>query len=307
MFGKIGITLAHMDLNLLVGLDALLEHRSVQDAAAQLHLTQPAVSRILGRLRATTGDAILVRNGREMVPTARALELREEVRDLVARAQTVLRPTLELDLGKLERVFTIQSHDALFAALAPRLAAAVAEQAPGVSLRLIAENPSDDHSLSRGEVDIAVGGPPSTETSIVTREVGADDMILVLRRGNPIDLPRPTTAQVASVPHVVISRRGRVTGGPVDRALQAEGLSRRVLATVPTVATALAVIATSDAVTVLPRRLRDPLGPRLRTRPLPWELASETAAVSWHRRHTTDPAHTWLRDLVATTLETALR
>ncbi|WP_198171240.1 LysR family transcriptional regulator [Actinoplanes awajinensis] len=81
-----------MDLNLLKGLDALLEHRSVQDAAAQLGLTQPAVSRILARLRTATGDAILVRAGREMVPTGRALELRDEVRDLVARAESVLAP-----------------------------------------------------------------------------------------------------------------------------------------------------------------------------------------------------------------------
>lgn len=103
----------------------------------------------------------------------------------------------------------------------------------------------------------------------------------------------------------MISRRVR-PGGPIDRTLRADGLARRVVATVPRVATALAVVAVSEAVVVLPRRLRDPLGPRLRTRPLPWKLSSETAAVSWHRRHTSDPAHAWLRDLVATTLEAAL-
>lgn len=305
MFGKPSITLAHMDLNLLVGLDALLEHRSVQDAAAQLHLTQPAVSRILGRLRATTGDAILVRNGREMVPTARALELRDEVREIVARAHDVLRPTQELDLATLERTFTIRSHDALLAALAPGLVAAVAERAPGVTLRLVGESRDDDRELSRGGVDLAVGSPPASDGSIVCRVAGADEMVLVLRRGNAVDVARPTAAQVAGAPHVVVSRRGR-PGGPVDRVLQAEGLTRRVVATVPTVAAALAVVAASEAVVVLPRRLRDPLGPRLRTRPLPWKLSSEVAAVSWHRRHTTDPAHAWLRDLVAATLETAL-
>ncbi|WP_285689228.1 LysR family transcriptional regulator [Actinoplanes sp. NBRC 103695] len=294
-----------MDLNLLVGLDALLEHRSVQDAAAQLHLTQPAVSRILGRLRATTGDAILVRNGREMVPTARALELREEVRELVTRAHDVLRPAEELDLATLERTFTVRSHDALLAALAPGLVAAVAERAPHVTLRLVGESRDDDRELSRGGVDIAVDCPSAPAGSIVSRVVGTDDMVLVLRRGNAVDVARPTAAQVAGAPHVVVSRRGR-SGGPVDRVLQAEGLTRRVVATVPTVAAALAVVATSEAVVVLPRRLRDPLGPRLRTRPLPWKLSSEVAAVSWHRRHTTDPAHAWLRDLVAATLEAAL-
>src|ERR1700678_1075139 len=120
----------HVDLNLLIGLDALLEQRSVQDAATQLHLSPPAVSRTLGRLRAATGDAILVRNGREMVPTARALALRDEVHELVRRAAAILEPARELDLARLERTFSIRANDVLLTALAPRLLAEVTRQAP---------------------------------------------------------------------------------------------------------------------------------------------------------------------------------
>lgn len=299
------ITLDHVDLNLLVGLDALLEQRSVQGAATQLHLTQPAVSRILGRLRAATGDAILVRSGREMVPTARALALRDEVRDLVTRAQVVLAPSHRLDLAGLERTFTIRCHDALLTSVAPGVVGAVAAAAPGVRLRLLGERPSDDRDLSRGEVDIEVGGPPATDGSIVSRTVGTDEMVLVLRRGHPIDVARPSAEQIAEAPHVAVSRRGRGYG-PVDDVLKSLNLERHVLATVPTVAAALAVVAGSEAVTVLPRRLSDPIGPRLRARPLPWRLPSEPAAVSWHRRHDADPAHTWLRELVASTLAARL-
>jgi DNA-binding transcriptional LysR family regulator len=306
MFGRRHITLAHVDLNLLLGLDALLEHRSVQDAAAQLHLTQPAVSRILGRLRAATGDAILVRNGREMVPTARALELREEVRDLVARAQAVLRPAHDLDLATLERTFTVRSHDSLLAALAPGLVAAVAGQAPGVTLRLLGEATTDDRGLSTGAVDIEVGTLPDGDGPIAGRAVGTDEMVLILRRGNAIDVDHPSPAQVAAAPHVVVSRRGR-PHGPVDRLLQAGGLTRRVVATVPTVAAALAVVAASETVSVLPRRLRDPLDTRLRTRPLPWPVSTSPAGLSWHRRHTTDPGHAWMRDLVEQNLRAALQ
>ncbi|GLY03969.1 LysR substrate-binding domain-containing protein [Actinoplanes sp. NBRC 101535] len=286
-----------MDLNLLTGLDALLEHRSVQGAAAQLHLTQPAVSRILARLRASTGDEILVRNGRHMVPTARALELRDEVRDLVTRAGAVLTPARDLDLTTLSRVFTVRLHDSFLAALGPPLVRAVVDAAPGVVLRLVGEDQGESRELSRGAVDVTVGCVPASESaSIVTRTLGTDPMVLIVAEGHPADVAQPTAEQLAGALFVDVSRDEGTTG-PIDRLLAERGLSRRVVATVPTVAAAIAIAATGVAVTVLPQRLRDPMPARLRSRPLPFPLTTPPATVSWHRRHAGDPAHTWLRDL----------
>ena len=124
--------MVHVDLNLLIALDALLEENSVAAAADRLHLSPPAMSRTLSRIRRATGDDILVRSGRTMTPTPRALELREETRELVRRAAAVLTPPRTLDLDALDRVFTIRSHDALACALAPPLTAAAAA-APGVA------------------------------------------------------------------------------------------------------------------------------------------------------------------------------
>jgi DNA-binding transcriptional LysR family regulator len=305
MFGNQGITLNHVDLNLLTGLDALLEHRSVQDAAAQLHLTPPAVSRILSRLRAATGDEILVRSGREMIPTAHALQLREEVRDLVSRAERVLTPTREFDLAALSRTFTIRCHDALLTSLAPGLFSAVAERAPHVALRIIGENPADDRELSRGEVDFEIGSPPAGSPSISTRVVAVDEMVLAVRRGSALDVPHPTAEQLARALHVVVTRRGKGRG-PLDDHLRELGLSRHIAAMVPTVSAAIAVVAATEAVTVLPAHLRDPLPRELTTRPLPFALESAPAAISWHRRHDTDPAYAWMRELIASTLSAAL-
>lgn len=294
-----------MDLNLLIGLDALLEYRSVQGAAEHLHLTPPAVSRILGRLRAATGDPILVRNGREMVPTARALDLRTEVRDLVGRARTALSPAGVLDLPQLSRAFTIRCHDALLTSLAPGLLIAVAEEAPGVTLRLISESSGDDRDLSRGDIDLDVGSPPAPSATVTTQVIGADEMVLVVRRGSELDVAHPTPGQVADALHVVVSRRGR-QHGPVDDQLQTLGLTRRIVATVPTVSSALAVVAASATVTILPRRLRDPLTRELRARPLPFALTSAPVAISWHHRYDSDAAHSWLRGRVAAALAAAL-
>src|ERR1700733_10052650 len=115
----------HVDLNLLIALDALLEENSVAAAADRLHLSPPAMSRTLARIRRATGDDILVRSGRSMVPTARALELREGTRELVRRAAAVLTPPRALDLAKLDRHFTVRGHDALLGALARPLLAQV--------------------------------------------------------------------------------------------------------------------------------------------------------------------------------------
>jgi len=288
----------HVDLNLLIGLDALLEQRSVQDAAAALHLTPPAVSRTLGRLRVATGDALLVRNGREMIPTARALALRDEVHDLVQRAAAILEPAGELDLARLERTFTIRANDILLAAFAPGLLEVVTRDAPGVELRLLGENPDDDKNLSRGEVDLDVGSLPDRSASIASNVIGTDEMALAVRAGHRLSAGTLTLPEFADAVHIVVSRRG-LLHGPVDAVLEAHGLRRRVAAALPSFAAALAIVESSDTVCVLPRRLGVPGGRPLAALPLPFPLRSVPAVVSWHRRHDTDPAHRWLRDTVA--------
>lgn len=139
-----------LDLNLLTALDALLEEGSVAGAAARLHVTAPAMSRSLGRIRKATGDQMLVRTGRSMVPTTRALAMRAEVHALVQQAHQLLSAQQELDLATLERVFTVRWHDALTAACGTALIAAVRRRAPGVRLRLSAEPGTDDAELRRG-------------------------------------------------------------------------------------------------------------------------------------------------------------
>ena len=157
MFGTASITQMQLDLNLLTALDALLEEGSVAGAADRLHLSAPAMSRQLGRIRRSTGDQILVRTGRTMTPTPHALAVRAEVHALVQRANGVLSPERELDLATLERTFTLQWHDAVLTAIGPSLLATVQAQAPGVRLRLLAEARTDTNDLRHGQVDLEIG------------------------------------------------------------------------------------------------------------------------------------------------------
>ncbi|MEV6849923.1 LysR family transcriptional regulator [Actinoplanes sp. NPDC051411] len=285
-----------MDLNLLVALDALLEENSVAAAAERLNLSAPAMSRTLARIRRATGDDILVRSGRSMVPTARALELRDEARELVRRASAVLTPPQELDLATLDRHFTVRGHDALLGALAPPLTSSLRTKAPLVKVSLLAETDTDRPDLARGHVDLELGSTVPDRTGISYEVLGRDRMVLALRRGHPMAGRRLTLERLAELDHVTISRRGRLHG-VLDEALAARGLKRRVLAALPTSAAALDVVAGSDVVVVVAERVCGPLASRLGvvTRTAPVDLPPVEVVMTWHHRHDSDPAHAWLR------------
>ncbi|WP_436534809.1 LysR family transcriptional regulator [Actinoplanes sp. HUAS TT8] len=295
-----------LDLNLLTVLDALLEEGSVAGAAQRLRLSSPAVSRSLGRLRRLTGDDILVRTGRAMTPTPYALRVREQVGELLRQAEGVLAPSRELDLAGLERVFTLQCHDMLATALAPPLLAAVVQHAPGVRLRFLPEAAVDTDELRHGRVDLEIGASVPALPEIRHETVGADRFVAVVRRDHPyaqgLDLEG-----FADLPHVLISRRGRLTD-PVDAILETHGLRRRVLAAVGTAATAAHVIARSDAVLTTPELMWRPLLTAfdLVSVALPVELPTAPITCGWHQRHDTDPAHAWLRAQVRAAFVTVL-
>src|SRR6267154_1855025 len=141
------------DFNLLVTLDVLLAEGSVARAAQRLRLSPSAMSRALARLRETTGDPLLVRAGRGLVPTPRALALRERVGRLVQDGNAVLRPAEALDLSRLVRTFTLRTSEGFVETFGPDLIARVGRQAPGVRLRFVPKPDKDSASLRDGTVD----------------------------------------------------------------------------------------------------------------------------------------------------------
>ncbi|WP_016909250.1 LysR family transcriptional regulator [Streptomyces xiaopingdaonensis] len=292
-----------LDLNLLTALDALLEEGSVAGAATRLHVTAPAMSRSLGRIRKATGDQILVRTGRSMVPTTRALAMRGEVHALVQQARRLLSAQQELDLAALDRVFTVRWHETLTAACGTALTAAVRRQAPGVRLRLSAEPGTDDRELRRGEVDLESGSGRPTLPDIRHRLVGTDRLVVAVRPGHPLAEGPLSPERYAAAEHLTVSRRGSLRD-PVDAALAERGLERRVAAAGPTAVFALRLALETDLVVTLPdvvtRAVRERLG--LITLPPPLELPDVSLYLLWHQRYDDDSAHIWLRDLATETV-----
>ncbi len=286
------------DLNLLVTLDVLLAEGSVARAAKRLRLSPSAMSRALARLRETTGDPLLVRAGRGLVPTPRALELRERVGRLVEDAEAVLRPAEMLNLGKLVRTFTLRTSEGFVETFGPGLIARVGKEAPGARLRFVLKPDKDSAALRDGTADLETGAVGRT-TGPELRAVALfrDRFIGVVRVGHPLSHGEITPARYASGQHIGVSRRG-LDKGPVDEALVPFGLEREIVTIVGGFSSALALARASDLIACVPERHTGKLRAGMHSFPLPVAPPEVTVSLLWHPRLDADPAHRWLRGCV---------
>lgn len=290
--------MTHPDFNLLITLDVLLAEGSVARAAKRLHLSPSAMSRALARLRETLGDPLLVRAGRGLVPTPRALELREQVSQLVLGVESVLRPVEHLDLQRLARTFTLRVGDGFVENFGPALIGRIGEEAPGVRLRFVTKTDKDSAPLRDGSVDLdtgVVGADAGPE--IRTRALFQDRFVGVVREGHPLTRGAITAERYAGGRHVLVSRRGK-DRGPVDEALKAAGLARDIVTLVGGFSAALALARASDLIATVPERHSGSLRAGLFSFPLPLDVAPIQVSMLWHPRMDADPAHRWLRACV---------
>jgi DNA-binding transcriptional LysR family regulator len=286
------------DLNLLVTLDVLLAEGSVARAAQRLRLSPSAMSRALARLRETTGDPLLVRAGRGLVPTPRALALRERVSQLVEDVEAVLRPAEQLDLKRLVRTFTVRTSEGFVENFGPELIARVGEAAPGVRLRFVQKPNKESASLREGTVDLETGVVgKTTGPELRAQALFRDRFVGVVRVGHALSRVKITPARYASGRHIAVSRRG-LDRGPIDEALKAFGLEREIVTIVGGFSTALAVARASDLIASVPERQTGKLRAGMHTFPLPIRAPELTISLLWHPRLDADPAHRWLRGLV---------
>lgn len=283
------------DFNLLVTLDVLLAEGSVARAARRLRLSPSAMSRALARLRDTTGDPLLVRAGRGLVPTPRAVELRERVNRLVQEAEAVLRPAEALDPKELKRIFTLRSSEGFVETFGPGLIDLIGVQAPGVRLRFVQKPDRESTFLRDGSVDLETGViGETTSPEVRVQALFRDRFIGVVRPEHPLCQAEITAARYAAGRHVAVSRRG-FDKGPIDEALRPFGLERDIATVVGGFSTALALARTCDLIASVPERHTAGLRSGLHSFPLPMAAPELTVSMMWHPRMDGDLAHRWLR------------
>lgn len=286
------------DLNLLYTLDVLLAERSVTRAGRRLRLSASAMSRALARLREAMGDPLLVRAGRGLVPTPRAVELRDQVHRLAQDAEAVLRPAENLNLQQLIRTFTLRTSEGFVENFGPGLIARARAEAPGVRLCFVLKPDKDSTPLREGSVDLETGVVADTiSPEVRAQALFQDRFVGVVRAGHPLSRSRITTSRYAESGHIAISRQG-LEMGAIDEALAPLGRERKIATTVGGFSTALALARSSDLVASVPERHTGVLRHGMHTFSLPVATPKFTVSLLWHPRMDADPAHRWLRDCV---------
>ncbi|MBI6577713.1 LysR family transcriptional regulator [Pseudomonas viridiflava] len=285
------------DLNLLIALDALLDEGSVVGAARRMHLSPAAMSRTLTRIREATGDPVLVRAGRGLVPTPRALAMQAQVRELVEQAAQVFQARDEVDMSTLERCFNVRSNDVFFGSFGARVLEAIRVGAPGCTLRFVPEGADDDDALREGRIDLYISSRLNFGPEIKIQNLFNTRFCGLAREGHPIFDGPITPERFAGFDHVSVSRRGRARG-PIDPALAELGLERRIALITPHFHSAIFGVAESDLILSLPEPVLwglKQLGLKMRAFAIPLALETVSVNQAWHPRFDKDPAHRWLR------------
>lgn len=302
------VNLTSFDLNLLRVLDALLETCSTTRAGQRIGLSQPAVSAALGRLRGALGDPLLIRQGRQLVPTDFAAGLRDPLREILERTERLLTPAGRFDPAAATDVFRLSGSDFYAEMLMPNLAEHLSRVAPGMRVQLVDLVP-DNHveTIARHDVDMAILPRTALPGWLDSRAMHRSRFVAIARAGHPA-LAAAGVAAGDTVPldlfcalsHVVFSPEGRLHAMG-DVALARIGRERRVAMTLPVFSGVYNAVSQSDLIALIPQQLAERMAPRIGLRiyrpPIP--MPEVTIDLIWHRRATDTPAHRWLRDRIA--------
>jgi DNA-binding transcriptional LysR family regulator len=306
------VNLAAFDLNLLRVFDAMMLELSTVRAGERVGLSQPAVSSALGRLRSILGDELFVRDGNRMMPTPRALQLKEPVRRALAQIEEALAASAGFAPQTSTRSFMLIGSDYFSTLLMPKLAARVTPIAPSIMLQMM-DYPSADvfGLLSDSKADIVLDRALETPEWIASQKLFRSWLVCIARRGHPLMSARgirPGEAVPADVfcaiPQVLRSADGSRTG-TIDPALQSLGLSRKVVITVPHFQAVALAVATSDLLGSIPVHFARLVAERLELDIFmpPMESPAMDVTMYWHRRLDRDAGNGWLREqLVAVAL-----
>ncbi len=288
------------DLNLLVVLQRLLETGSVTVAAERLRLSQPAVSRALGRLRDTFGDELFVRTRTGLRPTPRAEQLRAELGGVLSRIEALLAGPGAFVPAESRRTFHIAAADYAQLVLLPGLLRELAARAPGISVRILPVDRLWEGALAEGELDLLWAPRRKASAGIVWTHLFDERFAFVVRKDHPATRQRLTVARFASIPQVAIAPEGRGSN-PLDERLARIGTRRSVVLQVPSFLVVPPLVAATELGVTLPRRIVDLHAQRwgLAVLDLPFEMPAFDVSQAWHERFRHDPAHVWFRQLIA--------
>jgi DNA-binding transcriptional LysR family regulator len=293
-----------LDLNLLRVFDAIFQARSVSVAASNLHLTQPAVSKQLNRLRDFLEDPLFVRTNDGMSPTPRAAALAGPIRQALSEVGNAIERQMGFDPAVSDRTFRIFMSDLGQMVLLPKLLEHMSREAPAVNIHTVQVPPVRMRgvALESGDVDLAVGHFEEFEGSIHRQVLFEEHYVGIVRANHPTVRGSISFEQFLRTPHLVYEPSGGGHGsqdGVIDNAFYAAGVERRVAVRVAHTMGITSIVSNTDLLVVVPHRLALACAAlcEVAVLELPIEIPPFPIAQYWHERFHTDPSNQWLRGL----------
>ncbi|UXI00144.1 LysR family transcriptional regulator [Photobacterium sp. TY1-4] len=286
-----------IDLNLIPALNILLEERNVARAAKRMNLSQSAMSRTLARLRTTMDDPLLVRAGRGLVPSPRALEIQAQVSRLTLDAEAILTPAASLDIAAIKRTFTLLTSDGFMESIGGELVKRVAAQAPGIRLRFL-PRASPGNGLRDGSVDIETGKlKATTYPELLVRRLFDDQFIGVVGKDHPFSTTKVTLNKYLDGRHIGVYRDSR-NNCHLESMLNKPERPLAIQAFVGSYTGAVALARATGCIATVPARHTASFCHEMHRFPLPFDVPAITVSMFWHPRMNADQAHRWLREKI---------
>jgi len=296
-----GMNIAALDLNLLVVLEALLVEKNVTRAARRIGLSQPATSHALGRLRELFADPLFLRTPRGIRPTARAEELLPLVSDALVAVRRTFESPSQFVPEASDRTFNVLMADQGSFLILPGLLDALGREAPRASIAVRPLALRDvEPPLADGTLDLAIGPFTDGRPSLHRQALIHERFVCVARKGSPAARGKLDLERYCRLSHVLVTPSGQ-PGSFVDTRLAELGRRRHVALYVPQFLVAPHVVAHTDLVWTAPERIARAYATTLplTIRAVPLALDGFLVSQVWHERMARDPAHQWLRGLVA--------
>jgi DNA-binding transcriptional LysR family regulator len=300
-----GMDSKRLDLNLLVTLEALLIEQNVTRAAARLHLSQPAVSAQLNRLRSVFDDPLLIPAQRGMTPTVKATELLDPIRHALDEIRATVSSHRNFDPAKAEMSITIACTDYLQYALVEPLVFELRKTAPRVRIAIRnLDLPQLEAQMARGDVDLSLMTPAIAPPSLRTRHLFQERYVLIGRRNHPRLRGQLTAKRFAELEHVIVSLRGGGFATPVDNSLAALGLRRNVVLSAASFLFVPEIVSRSDFVALVPERLVYERTDSLRLVESPFPVEGFSVGMVWHERSHGHSGQRWIREAIVSLVNT---
>jgi DNA-binding transcriptional LysR family regulator len=291
-----------LDLRLLQCLDALITERNVTRAAARVHLSQPATSNALKRLREIFRDPLLTKSARGLIPTPRGTELACAAREILASIQAMAKGTRPFDPATCTRTFRLSMTDYSEFVLLPSLIARLQTEAPSVNLAVTQLNiRTTADELADGDADVAIANFRNLSPRLQARELFRERFVCLVNKGNTKVGRRLTLERFTELAHVFVSPRGGGFYGVTDYTLAALDRARRIAVSVPHFLVAPFLVAEADLIIVTPERVARHFAAALPLRILEPPVPVEGFPVSllWHERSKDEAGAVWLRGLIS--------